>query len=150
MYTHSHPLPPTHHTQSPSQSSSILQYLLNSTQQHAEHSLLDVVVAMDGGSEGVGQHLKRIVLLATRESLDLGHVTTREERGHLLREGDDVGGQEHRAEGAGGVARTLGGKTAVVTNDLDSITRLREKDRKKEERERQRREKERGYFIGHK
>ena len=72
----------------------------------------------------MGQHLKGVVLLAARESFDLGHITRREKRGHLFRESDHIGGQEHCTEGACGVARTLRGKTAVVADDLNSVTRL--------------------------
>ena len=77
----------------------------------------------------MGQQLKRIILLAAREAFYLGHVTAREERSHFFGESDDVGGKENRTKGARGVASTLGRETTVVTNDLNSITRLRERER---------------------
>ena len=109
----------------PSQSCSVLEYLLHAAEQHTEHGLLDVVMAVDGGSQGMGQHLKRVVLFAAREPLYLCHVTGGEERSDFFGEGDDVGGKEHRAKCTRGVARALGWKTSIVADDLNPVTRLK-------------------------
>ncbi len=108
----------------PPQPGAIVKDLLHPAKEHVEHCLLDVLVAVDGGGQRLRQHLKRVVLLAPRESLDLGHVLGGEERGHLLGEDNDVVGEEDRAEGPAGVASPLGGKAAVVTDYLNPVPRL--------------------------
>lgn len=111
-------------TASPSESGSIFQDFLHSTQEHAENSFLDLFVSMDRGGQGAGEHLKRIVLLATREPLDLGYVIGREDGSHFLEEGEDVSGEEDSTEGAVGVSPMFGGQAAVVADHLHPVPRL--------------------------
>lgn len=63
-------------------------------------------------------------MLATRESLYLDNIFGSEERSYFFGEDDDIVSQEDGTEGPVGVARTLGGKTAVVAHDLNSVPGL--------------------------
>ena len=103
---------------------SILQNFLNSTQQHAENSLFDVFMPVDGWCQGFCQEFKGIVARVFTESFDPCNVPCREQRSNLLAEDNDIAGQEDGAERARRVARALGGETAIGTNHLDPVSRL--------------------------
>lgn len=103
---------------------SILQNFLNSTQQHAENSLFDVFMPVDGWCQGFCQEFKGIVARVFTESFDPCNVPCREQRSNLLAEDNDIAGQEDGAERARRVARALGGETAIGTNHLNPVSRL--------------------------
>ncbi len=64
------------------------------------------------------------MLLTSRESLNLDNIFGSEEWSDFFREDNDIVRQEDGTEGSIGVSRTLGGKTAVVTHDLNSVPGL--------------------------
>ena len=106
------------------QSSSVLQDLLHTAQQHAEDRSLDVLVSMDRRRERLGQHRKGVVPSTLAEALDPGDVPCGVDGGALLAHDDDVGRDDDRPEGSWGVARALGRKAAVGADDLDPIPGL--------------------------
>ena len=111
-------------TGSPSESGSILQDLLHSTEEHAENGLFYLLVSMDRWGQGERQQLERVKVLAARELLDLVHILGGHLGRDLLEQGQHVGGQEDGVKGAAGVAPVLGGKAAVVPHHLHSVPRL--------------------------
>ena len=103
---------------------SILQNFLHTTQQHAENSLFDVFMSVDGWGKGFCQEFKGIVARVFTESFDPCNIPCREQWSNLLAEDNDIAGQEDGAERARRVARALGGETAIGTNHLDPVSRL--------------------------
>jgi hypothetical protein len=82
-----------------------------------------MLVAVDGGGDGMSQHLEWIVS-APSKLHDLLDIISGKERGHFFGEYDDVIGQKDGAKHSTGVAALLRGKATEVPYNLDPITWL--------------------------